>query len=370
MALLSAFKVSLTFGDISQDITDIVKNVGISESIHGDLSGYMQIMDGANVLDTFIHTNNKVIIEYIYKGLTTSNAFYLDGVKNINLTNQTHKEYTIELVSINNMINGLTTISKVFTGRTSDMIAKIYKDKFGDGSLHIATHTKNNGKYIAPNINPKTILKLLLLNSYDEETRPMFLYQKAVDGGITVLESLSDMSSKDPMFAITTESIDNPNGNAGIGVASEVIVTSSYTNNVMKSNLGVYGKTYSIFDVENSKFSKITTGDTIGSLEIERLYRKDLYGDSAIPLLNNGDVGSVDTCMRDRVQSFSIKTRAIGVDAIPLLSVGIVIELKSGSSKTNSSKHDGNYLVAGVEHNITVDGPDRMYTQDVELIRR
>jgi hypothetical protein len=370
MAVLKSFKVLLKFDSKSQDITEIVKNVGITESIHGDLSGYMQVMDGSNVIDTLIHTNNKITIEYEYKGLMTSNSFYLDGVKDINLTNLTHKEYTIELASINNMINGLTTISKVFMGRTSDMIGKIYEDKFGTDSLHIVTHTKTNGRYIAPNINPKSVLKLLVLNSYDEQTRPMFLYQKAIDGGITTLESLTDMSSKDPMFAITTESINDPNGNAGIGVASEVVVSSAYTNNVMKSNLGVYGKTYSIFDVENSKFNSVTVGETIGALEIERLYRKDLYEDSATPLLNNGDVTSVDTCMRDRVESFSIKTRAIGVDAIPLLSVGIVIELKSGSSKTNFSKHDGNYLVSGIEHNIVADGPDRMYTQDVEMIRR
>ena len=368
-----------------QDITDIVKSISIKESIHGDLSGSMYCLDGAGVLDSLIGTNNAVVIKYTYYNKLISNSFYLDGVKDVRFDTG-FKEYNIKLGSLNSLINANLSISKVYNGLSSDILSQLHSDVYGKNtSLKVLSPSKTSGKYIAPNINPKTIERLILLNSYGENESPMFLFQKLVDGGITTLECADNMEKKDNFWVITTkadEKLASESKLAPLGIAKSIRVDKQYHSNIKATNDGLYGKTLNTYDIENTTFKEVRVGETPLAMTTNRTYRKNLYEEGDEPLLNNfeintdntkeiGLLNNVELTMLRRVHLFAIKIRAIGMSAVPMLSVGNCVYVDIQETKEGANHiHKGKYLVAGITHSISLSEKFYFYTQDLELVRR
>jgi len=380
----SLFEVHLSYDDVFQNITENINSCEIQENIHGDMEGRLSCHDAAGTLDSLIGTNSLIRIKFPYYGNEINVGFYLDGVKNVNFQTG-YKEYIIKLTSINNMINSRMYLQKVYKGLSSDILKQLYEDVYGTdpAALKVLSSTETEGKYIAPNINPKTIQKLILLNSYGKGQSPMFLYQKLIDGGVATLESLHDMIDKENFISITdTTTGDEWTSNLGsIGIFESLQVEKSYTDNVKKTNQGYYGKTLNVYDVENTSFKKVIVGEAPQALTTNRIYRKNYYTEKDTPLLHNyeintdtlGEVGllnNVELAMLKRTNMFAIKVRTLNMSAVPVLScgetVGLVIqEIDTGSQHV----HNGSYLVAGITHKIIKQEKDFEYTQDLELVR-
>ena len=164
----SLFEVHLSYDNVFQNITENINSCEIQENIHGDMEGRLSCHDAAGTLDSLIGTNSLIRIKFPYYGNEINVGFYLDGVKNVNFQTG-YKEYIIKLTSINNMINSRMYLQKVYKGLSSDILKQLYKDVYGTDpvALKVLSPTETEGKYIAPNINPKTIQKLILLNSYE-----------------------------------------------------------------------------------------------------------------------------------------------------------------------------------------------------------
>ena len=386
---IDKFEVHLSLntgaGATFQDITDIVSQVSLQESLHGDIEGSMYCQDASGVLDSLIGTNNAIVIKYTYFENPLSMTFYLDGVRDVRFDTG-FKTYMVKLGSINTLLSSHQQISKVYKGLSSEILFKLYRDVYSeDLPLNILSDSKSEGKYIAPNISPKIIEQLVLLNAYGENQSPMFLYQALRDEGVTTLQSVDDMESLEAQWIITTKTDgDEPTDKfAPLGIADQIIVSQQYKKNIKKTNLGWYGKTLNTYDIEETRFESVPIGEVPSATHESRIFRKNLYGDGDTPLMNsfqpdldkggkqNGLVNHVELTSLRRVHLFAIKIRATNMSAIPMISVGSAVKVDIQDTKEGPNHiHKGKYIIAGITHNMSKSDQNFIYTQDMELVRR
>ena len=83
----------------NQDLSAMVLNMTIFESIKGYLRGSFTVQDNINFYDTFIHTTQPPIqIQFEYLNTLCNNVFYGNGVSNMKIE-KLGKVYTIHFIS-------------------------------------------------------------------------------------------------------------------------------------------------------------------------------------------------------------------------------------------------------------------------------
>ena len=175
MSAVSNLSVSIE-GKI--DIVDQVKVININESLLGELSASLEIIDGVGLLDSAIGSGQTVIISYTYLSVSIANAFIIDGVQAIDVTSsKTRKTYIIKLVSPKSITNSLQLISKSYRGLATDIVKNIHDEFYGTDTLDVLAQATNHGHYIAPNISPETAINRILSNAYDADNNPFFIFR-------------------------------------------------------------------------------------------------------------------------------------------------------------------------------------------------
>jgi len=368
---VSAFNVLLLHRDNgSIDITDMVLNVNITESLFGDLEGSIEVVDGVGLLDNNITNQNNIIIEFEYLKNKVQQKFYLDGVSSVDATtNLTKKTYVINLKSINSLMDSMQLIAKSFKGKSSDIIKTIFDESF-KSDLKILSDSITKGSYIAPNISPSKAIKQIKSQAYDVNQNPFFLFQRLVDNKYDFLTSLSQIEKQTVSATINpviqnSETVSKSLSN--IGQPSNVVIHGYSDNQVYKTNNGVFGKNIVNTDISNSTITNEPYGASINATSKTNILRTDMY-DNSEPLLNNNDY--INKCKMQTILNLLFDTRVTAYDchAIPNIGVGNKIELllqKNKQSQGISGKFSGDYLISKIVHRIA----DNEYTQNIEMVR-
>lgn len=359
-------------GDIDKDITDLVLNINITESLYGDLSGYLEIVDGIGALEEYINTQAKIIIDFTYLENKVQQQFIIDGVRHIDISSNIHKKsYVINLKSINAVIDSMSLLSKAFVGKSTEIINKIYKEFFGE--LDIYGDSLTSGHYICPNISPKKAINRIISQAYDTNNNPFFLFERLGKNN-GCLETLGFIKSQ-PVFFKVEPTITDLKLNeitsplATIGQPSNIIIHSDNDGSTKKIAKGILGKNFNKLDLSNSGISNKKYGITTGAISISSPFRPDMYTNSVDPLLNSGDIMEValmNTILSEMDQQLATAYQCI---AIPNLSVGYIVDLVIGNNNVGisgvNSKFGGPCIVSKIIHRI--DAGD--YTQTIDLIK-
>jgi hypothetical protein len=356
-----------------KDITDLILNININESLYGDLSGHIEVVDGVAALDHYINSQSKVSIMFKYLNQTTKHMFVIDGIESIDISSNIHKKtYVINLKSVNTFINSMNLISKSFKGKSTDIIKKIHDEFFTHDLLNIFNDSATIGTYISPNCSPKDAIDQILDQAYDSNNSPFFLFQRLIDEGQSILESLDHIKAQEPFFEISPVIINKEKDLKPlsiIGQPENIIIHSDNIDTVHKISTGVFGKNIKQLDISNSGIIDDTYGIQIKSTSTLNPFRPDMYTNDVKPLLNSGDLINV-TRMNTILNLMDTQmVTAYHCVAIPGLSVGHIINLNISSnsigSASSSIKFAGAYVVSDINHRLD----DGHYTQTIELSR-
>ena len=281
-------------------LTENTEAIILTESIGSPfMEGRIEIRDDNGYLDRNILGNNYINISFKYGGIFQTIIKYVDGARNIDVNNIAHdKKYILDLVSLNNISNSLTTISKAYNSNATDVISSIFEDFLGD-NLYVPIEAKNSGRYIAPLKAPYECIYDILFNSYDMNDSPLFLYEhlyneyingfddnaenklakteqeamtlgQEYDVSYTKLVSwdwLIKQPAKDinlsPEFGDEKNAATNPPG-----LPKKIIIDQDHAANVVKINSGVEGRKIKTVNANTSSYS-----DSAFNLE-EQYYSK------------------------------------------------------------------------------------------------
>jgi hypothetical protein len=372
--------VSFNFKGKAFDISAMVTTLNISESIYGDLYGTLEVTDNAGIIDNIIITGDEIInISFSYFDLPINMAFILNGIRDINIGAEGHrKTYQMELGSINDYISATHLVSKSYEGKSTDIIGKIFMEYFVFDDLLIRTDSLNTGKYIAPNISPKKVIKTLQNNSYDKEHTMFYMFQNLATNGTSILDSLSNMLSLDPIFEISprlafSDEIEKGPIKHSIGRPTNIIINDNI-NVIGMSSSGVRGNSMDFINLDSSSSIKtIFRGTSKPATNSIIPIRSNMY-DIGESLVTGKDDVNMTQARYSSAVAFSINAVAYNTPAIPGLCVGHTIKLiidNSTETRNNSpkdkfsNKYANNYIVSAIDHHFE----GGLYTQNIKLSR-
>jgi hypothetical protein len=347
------------------DISPIITEMIINESIYGDLSGHISIEDGVNLLDNVINKQTVLYISYEYLKNPIEISFYVDGVTDVSIT-RSSKKYIIHLESVTKLVKSNTSLNEVYNGKSHEILTKVFNTLYDEGMLDVISKTSTGGKYIAPNIPSAEVIDVIYQNAYDNNHSSMFLYQRLIDGGVTRLESHHDVleNSFDDEFKLRNKLVTDKDSNS-IGTSSSFTVTEDNDDILNKISMGVYGMSSDIFNVEDTTFAKESDGSGLVAVGV---IRRGLY-DSNTPLLNSSLSTIHHRASSAKFRMFNVNMVVTNVVSVPGLSVGHTINIQQGGGNVSGSSYDGEYLVAGITNKMTLDGGEMFYSQDYRLVR-
>ncbi len=367
-------KVYITGNDSNSiDITNQVLNIRMVESIEGDIYGQIDIEDSKQTLETAIGTQQTITVTYEYLSVEYINRFYLDGASNVDITSNTGKKtYVLNLTSYNEALNSSQLVSRSYKGTSTDIIRKVFAEFFGKGSFVYKAKAITQGNYIAPNISPKTVVDIIKQNAYDENLTPFFIFQRAIDKGVTTMTSFAEISRQNTSYRIspilpTADTVNNEL--AQVGMAERIIINSDHDHNVVRTASGVFGKTLNEVKLDSSEILTNKYGLANGSVTKTIPFIDNKYDDMSTPLLNSGDIKNREVATSIKQQMYSSSVTAYQCTPIPKLGVGDLLELvlkgNSPQDRGINPKHSGNYIVSEIIHRIM----DGVYTQDITMVR-
>jgi hypothetical protein len=359
------------------DISKMVTGVTIYESVFGMLKGAISIKDGINFFDNFIGTElADVSFTFEYLGNTYGCGFYMDGISNMKIAKQ-QKNYIIHLKSIYTPVFA-ETINNTFTGRSDQIINKIFTDISAEESvLHIDTITDTKGRYIAPNIAARESLYTLVNNAYDIKKTGMFLYQRFFDNNACRLTSLGDMlessfvDENNQPVSIKQAVINQATmgARATLGTADKYELKEYNMDFIQKLEDGVWGEAVNTINLDETTRKANITKEATSIPKTKFKLSDKLYTNNVKSIFSSrGDV-AVSSIQNHKFRVFNTIMEVNQMVALPNLGAGMCINVSLGGGNQSSSKQDGKYLVKHIQHNFTIDGGDYMYTQDLGLAR-
>lgn len=207
MPLLPEYLIPKAVHGISIGITDVrgneyfleteLQNLEIYESMDSHcVYGFLYLYDSTEVKELLPLVGqerlnikfSKVNTEVDLKNLHITNIE--DSVDLAGLT-----ILKMHFTSYQSLANHIKYISRSYDGILSDIIESIYESSFG---IKLDVKEKSNGafRYIAPNIPPFEVVKVLLKECMDGDYSPMFFY-KTIMSNKYELRSLASMRSDD-----------------------------------------------------------------------------------------------------------------------------------------------------------------------------
>ena len=390
---LDNFKVTAA----ATDITDLVQGVTISENIGGLLKGNIQILDGQNWFDRVIGAEDKLmplLLEFSVSEQYNSILFMIDGINQMKIL-KNEKEYTIHLITLEEMNLRLNDVNHVYSGNSHQILQKIYEDNVGEGSkLIINSLSQTKGKYIVPNIPAIEAIAQVRDVSVDSHRSGFFFYQRLWDGGMCRFGSLWGMSRKFHLdgsgnsFKIRNviKSLEDMKEGVDQGTASEFELEEYRMNHTDKLGRGIYGHKMHHLELDESKITKneaLPDGTAVVSTRHKissKLY--DVLTESRGPhgepvqyqqksLFADIDSPNTEAANNLKRKVFNNTINVSGMVPSPWLGCGTSILLELGGGKLSRSISDGPYIIAQIHHKFEPkDGTGAVdYLQDVKLLR-
>ena len=361
------------------DISAMVTTMNITESIHGDLQGSLEVTDDSGLIDNIILTGDEIInISFEYFELKIKHAFFFNGINHISMGEKTSsKTYSISLGSINEYISASNLVSKAYEDKSTNIIAKIFTEFFVFDEMIIRKESINNGRYIAPNISPKIAIERLRKKSYDENKSSLFIFQSLFLNGVTQLDSLYNMLKRDPVYDISpkngfSDDVKKSPISNKIGTPAKIIINDN-TNIIGTTSMGVKGSATQFVNLDTSSQSKdLFLGTSRASITSTLPIRNNMYSDNVNPIVSGANNNVINQANFSADGASVINATAYNTPGIPGLCVGHTVNLIVGeysnthnNSQKNkySRKYANTYLVTGIDHHFSKGA----YLQNIKL---
>ena len=367
----------------NQDLSAMVLNMTIFESIKGYLRGSFTVQDNINFYDTFIHTTQPPIqIQFEYLNTLCNNVFYGNGVSNMKIE-KLGKVYTIHFISYTAMNDQLTIINSVYSGTSDLIVDKLFlESNKGNALLQIDSRADTKGRYVVPNIKAGSAINHVVSKAYDTNNSGLCLDQRLYDQGFTRLTSLWDMSENyffgddkeifnlTQRLAGTSEGSDGLSGEDMVGTSASFELSEYYMNFTKKLADGNWGNKIQQIHLDETAIKKFEVNERTDVPVTVYKTSDNLYDDNVKSLFSLGFEPSSFAVNNQRKRSYGQYMNVLNVVAVPGLSAGFTVGLDQGGSNISSTKtDDNNYIIANINHRFIMDDGEFDYAQDIGLIR-
>ena len=180
------------------DISGLVQDLTLFESIEGYVQGSIHVIDGDNFFDRVIGTKDTLVpitISFMYMDIEVQYFFQADGVSNMKI-NKSNKEYNIHLITLVEQGLKLVPINAAFSGASHEIAAGIFHEALANVGPYLYVDSKaiTRGKYIVPNISAREALENVVDGAMDIHSTGFYIYQRLADSGKTRMGSLKHMA--------------------------------------------------------------------------------------------------------------------------------------------------------------------------------
>ena len=364
------FKVTID----GTDIHAMVTSMSIYESIHGNLKATLIINDQLNFFDLFFRgvNQNMVQVEYTYFDVPVNIMFQVDGISNQKIHKQ-GKTYHIDCVSVSTYNQKTAKVCKSFSGTSSDVLFQIWRNTAAPKDIFkLDSKTISSGKYVVPNISAHAAMKNVVNSAYCEKQTPMFLYQRLIDQGVTRFTSVDTMINDYFIgdFAIrnseiTRKGIETPL--TTIGSTTNFTLTHWNTGFISKAAGGMWGKEIRSVSLDETTDVVIPPAE-VTAVSITKIgLSRNLFDEKCLLSAESSTQGEI--LKNGKFRLFNVQLNASDVIAIPGAGCGMAIHVEQGAGQTSSTKTDGRYVMADINHKFFMDDGKMNYLQDIGLVR-
>jgi hypothetical protein len=366
-----------------QDISAMVLNLTVFESIKGYIKGSFIVQDNINFYDTFIGiTQAPIQIQFEYLNILCTNVFYGNGISNMKIE-KLGKIYTVHFISYTAMNDQLTMINNVYSGTSDNIIDKLFTESNnGNATLVIDSAADTKGRYVVPNIKAASALKHVVAKAYDTNNSGLCLYQRLYDQGVTRLTSLLDMAENyffgddEKIFNLTqrlagaSEDSDGLDSNDMVGTSASFELNEYYMNFTEKLADGNWGNKIQQVHLDETATKKFEVNERTDVSVTVYKTSIDLYDDGVKSLFSLGVDPDSFAAKNQKKRVFGQYMNVLNVVAVPGLSAGFTVGLNQGGSNISSTKtDDNNYIIANINHRFMMNDGKFEYAQDIGLIR-
>jgi|TARA_B110000902_G_scaffold260511_1_gene333602 hypothetical protein len=373
MFSISNFKVEIDTIDISSMVT----SMNLYESVHGNVKGTIHVEDKLNFFDMFFRgiAMTEVKISYIYFDKYLEIDLYADGVTDQVITKM-GKSYNVTLSSLLNLSAEVVRICNSYSGSSNEILSSLWKETHGEKTLFLDTECASGGKYVVPNISSSDCMRNVVNAAYDVHKTGMFLYQRLVDQGATRFGSIHTMgltpyAPDGKPFVVRNEEItlDTTLGiHETLGTANSFTLKDYNKDFITKLAGGMWGQKITeiaLDETTNTVHNKKEATD----IEITKFsLSKNLY-DTEVSLFSPESLVHEEIIMNMKYRLFNTNMHVDGLVAIPSIGCGMTVDISQGGNSVSSTKTDGTYLVANINHMYTMDDGLMNYSQNLGLVR-
>ena len=363
------------------DISGLVQDITLFESIEGFLQGSIHIIDGDNFFDKVIGAKDQLIpitINFSYMGIEVGYIFQADGISNMKIK-KSHKEYNIHLITLTEQGLKLVPVNAAFSGASHEVAAGIYKEVLEDVGplLHVDSFAVTKGKYIVPNIPAIDALQNVIDGAMDVDSTGFYMYQRLYDNGVSRMGSLNHMANnmfqkgpKDTFvikgsLASATDDGDNIDN---IGT-SNIFTVQEYKRNITdKIAAGEFGSKIHSVSLDETAVVKNPPLEDVGHVHTVYKSSNNLYNTEKNIFATVNDPQS-NMSINQMARVHHTRLHVEDLIAIPTIGCGMSVLIELGGQENSSSISDGVYIISDINHILTYNGKTYDYKQHMTLIR-
>ena len=187
------------------DISDLVNEFNIYQSIDTPFyTGKIVIIDGVGLFNNIYIMGNEIVTVSYSSALPNkpeainTSTFIVTSVEKVQSENNNYI-YVLSLGSSHWLKNASTKISQAYSGKSSDIIAQILKNKLNlTEDEYLISKTTDNIKVVIPNLNISESLLFISRRASSPNGTPCFTYEH-LDGTME-FSSLENLYSRAPLF--------------------------------------------------------------------------------------------------------------------------------------------------------------------------
>jgi len=373
--------LSITIGNT--DISKLVTNVNIMESIKGGIKGTLSFQDNINFYDTFVGAQLQLVeIDFDYLGIMCSNKFVYDGVTDLQITRK-GKSYNLHFISIQAVDFKTSLINETYSDTSAGIIFKLFREACAATSdIIVDTDTITKGRYVVPNIVAGAAIKRLLDTAFDTNASQLCLYQRMWDQGATRLTSYADMntlefrSSGGEIYTIRNDAVGlSDEGGVGsittsIGTSSQFTLRESNKDASGKQASGYYG--HEVTQVALDETSETTFKPAeISNISITKFpLSKNLYDNGVVSIFKTAADPMARAAMNQRKRLYNHFMEVLNIVAIPGIGCGMSVLVDPGLGDVSKTREKNKkYIIQNIQHLLTMNDGEWGYSQNMGLIR-
>ena len=169
--------INLTAGGITRDITRFVAQTVIYEDMFSNvMTGYMVITDAGNLINQVPIIGTEMIsVSFRTPGFNAAiqKDFYISSLKEREI-DQREQSYIIHLIGIEGFADTCIRLSKKYTGKTSDLVEKIYNTELNvNKDLYLEEHVTST-TFVCNYWSPLKAINWLTTHGYRDVPNTLF----------------------------------------------------------------------------------------------------------------------------------------------------------------------------------------------------